>query len=113
MDVPRRLQLVREFFFIIFETCEKQHLLRLITDQWDLSHQYRHYFSIIPDIGPSRLAHYQKIYNACEAQDAGALVQAIRGLYGFVKQTLIPRLREQDQADYAEDIVNSNEKKSS
>jgi len=93
-DVLRRLQLVRDFFFTIFEASQKDRLLRYLSSLWDLSQQYRRYFSLLTDTIPARMGYYRAIYQACEAQDTEALVTACRGLYAFVRDTLIPRLPE-------------------
>lgn len=91
-DVIRRLQLVREFFFTLFEASEKPYLVRLLSTLWDLSQQYRRSFSAIFDIVPTRLEYYWGIYRACEAQDLEALVKTFREMYVFVRNTLTPRL---------------------
>lgn len=95
-DIPRRMETVREFFFLIFTASQKGHLLRILSGLWDLSQQYRRYFSTIPEIVPQRLANYRDVYHACETRNADALVQAIREIYSFGKTYLIPRLREQE-----------------
>ncbi len=94
LDVPRRLELVRDFFFSIFEASEKEHLLRVLSSLWDLSQQYRRYFSSIPEIVPQRIELYRSIYRNCKAQDPEGLVKSVRDVFAFVKSTLIPRLRE-------------------
>lgn len=95
-DVPRRLRLVRRFLFIIFEASEKQHLLRLLLSLWDLSQQYRRYFSHMADVASERLEQFRRMYQACEAQDVEALVKARRDLYTVADVTLAPRLSAQD-----------------
>jgi DNA-binding GntR family transcriptional regulator len=90
------VQLVREFFFTIFEASEKEHLLRILSSLWDLTHQYRCYFSTIPEIVPQRLANYRSVYQACEARDAEGLIKAIRVIRAFGKSTLIPLVREEE-----------------
>jgi DNA-binding GntR family transcriptional regulator len=87
------VQLVREFFFTIFEASEKEHLLRILSSLWDLTHQYRCYFSTIPEIVPQRLANYRNVYQACEARDPDGLVKAIRAICAFGRSTLIPLVR--------------------
>lgn len=94
LDVLRRLQLVREFFFTIFETSKKPYLVRQLSTLWDLSQQYRRSFSAIFDTVPTRLEYYWSVYQACEAQDQEALIKAFRELYAFVRSTLTPRLLE-------------------
>ena len=101
-DIPRRMETVREFFFLIFAASQKGHLLRILSGLWDLSQQYRRYFSTIPEIVPQRLANYRAAYRACEIRDADALVQAIRDISSFGKTNLIPRLREQEIHEQAE-----------
>lgn len=95
-DIQRRMETVREFFFLIFSASQKTHLIRILSGLWDLSQQYRRYFSTIPEIVPRRLANYRAAYTACEKRDADALVQAIRNISAFGKSNLIPRLREQE-----------------
>jgi DNA-binding GntR family transcriptional regulator len=90
------VQLVREFFFTIFEASEKEHLLRILSSLWDLTHQYRCYFSTIREIVPQRLANYRSVYQACEARDGEGLVRAIRVIRAFGKSTLIPLVREEE-----------------
>jgi DNA-binding GntR family transcriptional regulator len=92
LDIQRRLRLVHDFFFTIFRASGKNHLLRLVSNLWDLSHQYRRLFSAVPDIVPSRLEHYRSLYQACESQDPEALAESLRALYAFVRDILIPRL---------------------
>ncbi len=95
-DVHRRLQLVREFFFTIFEASEKEHLLRILSSLWDLSQQYRRYFSSVPGIIPQRLANYRNVYRACEARDPEELMRAFGAIWDFGKSTLMPLLREKE-----------------
>ena len=95
-DVYPRLQLVREFFFTIFEASKKEHLLRILSSLWDLSQQYRRYFSSVPDIIPQRLANYRNVYQACEARDPEALMRAFGAIWAFGKSTLMPLLREKE-----------------
>jgi DNA-binding GntR family transcriptional regulator len=96
-EAHRRMQLVRDFFFSIFEASEKDHLLRPLSSLWDLSQHYRRFFSSLSEFFPQRLENYRRVYRACEARDPQALVQAIRTLYVFGKSTLIPRLREEEK----------------
>ena len=95
-DIPRRLRLVREFFFIIFEASGKEHLLRILSSLWAQSEQYRRSFTVMREHVPSRLEHYRKIYQACADRDSEALIFAMRGLYVFVENRLMPMLRAQD-----------------
>lgn len=96
-DIPRRLRLVREFFFIIFEASEKDHLLRILSSLWAQSEQYRRTFSEMQEYVPSRLDHYRGIYKACADGDSESLISAMRGLYVFVESRLMPLLREKEQ----------------
>lgn len=98
-DVPRRMETVREFFFVIFRASQKNHLLRILSSLWDLSQQYRRYFSTIAEITPHRLANYHAVYQACETRDAQALEKAIREIYAFGKTRLISLLREQEKQE--------------
>lgn len=98
-DVTRRMDTVRQFFFLIFEASKKEHLLRILSSLWDLSQQYRRYFSTISEIVPQRLANYRAVYRACAARDANALEQGIREIYAFGKARLIPLLREQESKE--------------
>ena len=95
-DVYRRMELVREFFFTIFEASEKEHLLRILSSLWDLTQQYRRYFSAFPELIPQRLANYRAAYQACAARDPEGLVQAIRTIRAFGKSTFIPLVREEE-----------------
>jgi DNA-binding GntR family transcriptional regulator len=95
-DVYRRMELEREFFFTIFEASEKEHLLRILSSLWDLTQQYRRYFSAFPELIPQRLANYRSAYEACEARDPEGLVQAIRTIRAFGKSTFIPLVREEE-----------------
>jgi DNA-binding GntR family transcriptional regulator len=95
-DVHRRLQLVREFFFTIFETSEKEHLLRILSSLWDLSQQYRLYFYSLPELDPQRLTNYRSIYQACHDRDPEALISAFRVIWTFREHTLIPLVREEE-----------------
>jgi DNA-binding GntR family transcriptional regulator len=101
-DVHRRLRLVREFFFTIFEASEKEHLLRILSSLWDLSQQYRLYFSSLPELVPQRLAKYRSIYQACEAKDPEALVSAFRAIWAIREPVLIPLVREAEAKEETE-----------
>ena len=96
-DVPYRLQLVREFSFTILQASEKEHLLRIIRRLWDMSQQYRRFFSTIPEIADQRLQNYQNVYEACKARDADALVAAYQAIYHFGRTKLIPLVRKQEE----------------
>ena len=96
-DIYRRVQAVRTFFFTIFETSGKEHILRILTRLWDLSQQYRRYFSTVPEISDRRLENYRRVYRACGARDGEGLVAAIRAIYAFGQSTLIPLLREEEK----------------
>jgi DNA-binding GntR family transcriptional regulator len=98
-DVHRRMELVREFFFTIFEASEKEHLLRILSSLWDLTQQYRRYFSLFPELVPQRLANYRCVYQACEARDPEGLVRAIRTIRAFGKSTFIPLVREEENKE--------------
>jgi len=95
-DVDRRLQLVREFFFTIFQASEKGHLLRILSSLWDLSQQYRRYFSSLPELVPQRVAKYRRIYRACHARDAEGLINAFRAIWALREPTLVPLVREEE-----------------
>ncbi len=95
-DVDQRLRLVREFFFTVFQASERGHLLRLLSNLWDLSHQYRRYFSSLPDLVPQRLAKYRSICRACHDRDAEGLITAFRAIWAVREPTLIPLLREEE-----------------
>jgi DNA-binding GntR family transcriptional regulator len=86
-DVYPRLRLVRDFFFSIFEASEKEHLLRILSSLWDLSTQYRRYFSSIPEIVPRRLENYRSVLRACEAKDPEGLVSAVEAIHDFGRST--------------------------
>lgn len=95
-DVHRCLQLVREFFFTVFEASQKEHLLRILSNLWDLSQQYRLYFYSLPEFGPQRLANYRRIYQACYDRDPEALLNAFRAIWADREHMLIPLVREEE-----------------
>ncbi len=95
-DVPQRIRLVREYFFTIFQASQKEHLLRILSTLWDLSQQYRRYFSSVQDVSAQRLKHYRQVYEACQARDAEKLLSTLHDLHAFVKSNLIPRVREEE-----------------
>ena len=95
-DANRRVQLVREFFFTVFEASEKEHLLRILSNLWDLSQQYCLYFYSLPELVPQRLANYHRIYQACHDRDPEALLDAFRVIWGQRDHMLIPLVREEE-----------------
>jgi DNA-binding GntR family transcriptional regulator len=95
-DVHRRLQLTREFFFTIFEASEKEHLLRILSNLWDISQQYRSYFYSFPKLDSQRLKNYRNIYQACHDKDLEALMSAFRVIWSVRENTLIPLVREEE-----------------
>jgi len=96
-NVPQRLKLVREFFFTIFEASEKEYLLRILSSLWDLSHQYRRYFSTFPELIPQRLENYRNVIRACEAKDPEELVEAFQTIAAFGKSVFIPLIRKHEE----------------
>jgi len=96
-NVPQRLELVREFFFTIFEASEKEYLLRILSSLWDLSHQYRRYFSSFPEFIPRRLENYRNVISACEARDQEKLVEAFQTIITFGKTVFIPLIRKNEE----------------
>jgi DNA-binding GntR family transcriptional regulator len=95
-DVHRRLRLVREFFFTVFEASEKEHFLRILSNLWDLSQQYRLYFYSFPEFDSQRLTNYRSIYQACHDRDAKALISAFRVIWGVRDHRLVPLVREEE-----------------
>jgi DNA-binding GntR family transcriptional regulator len=95
-DVHRRLRLVREFFFTVFEASEREHLLRILSNLWDLSQQYRLYFYSLPELDSQRLTNYHSIYQACCDRDAKALISAFRVIWTVRDHTLVPLVREEE-----------------
>jgi DNA-binding GntR family transcriptional regulator len=95
-DIYPRLQLVREFFFTVFEASRKEHLLRMLSSLWDMSQQYRRYFSSVPEIVPQRLNNYHSVLRACEARDPQELIEAIRTIHDFGRSTRVELVREQE-----------------
>ena len=95
-NVHRRLQLVREFFFTVFEASEKEHLLRILSNLWDLSQQYQLYFYSFPELDSQRLTNYRNIYQACHDRDPEALISAFRVIWAVREHTLIPLVREEE-----------------
>ena len=95
-DVHRRLQLVREFFFTVFEAGGKEHLLRILSNLWDLSQQYRLYFTSFPELVPQRLSNYRNVYQACHNRDPEALLGAFRAIWAVRETTLVPLVRKEE-----------------
>ena len=95
-DVQRRLQLVREFFFTVFEASEKEHLLRILSNLWDLSQQYRFYFYSFPELNSQRLTNYRNIYQACHDRDPEALISAFCVIWSVRDHILKPLVREEE-----------------
>ncbi len=95
-DTYPRVQLVRDFFFTIFEASEKEHLLRVLSSLWDLSTQYRRYFSSVPEIVPERLENYRSVLQACEARDAEGLIEALQAIHDFGRSTRSALLRKHE-----------------
>jgi DNA-binding GntR family transcriptional regulator len=95
-DLYARMQLVRQFFFTVFEASEKEYLLRLLSNLWDTCQQYRLYFTSMPQIISERLDHYRRMLRACEARDQRALVQAIRMYHDSGRSTLLRLVRAQE-----------------
>lgn len=100
-DMYPRVQLVRDFFFSIFEASEKEHLLRILSSLWDLSTQYRRYFSSVPEIVPERLENYRGVLRACEARDAEGLIEAVQAIHDFGKSTRSALLRRHELDELA------------
>ncbi len=100
-DGSHRLKLVREFFFTIFEASRKEHLIRILSNVWDLSLLYRCHFATLPEIIPRRMEEYRRIYHACEAKDHAGLVQAIRDMHAFGNAQLVAYLREEEMKEEA------------
>jgi len=92
-DISRRLKLVREFRFIIYEAAEKPHLFRLHTSLCDITAPYRRLFSMDTDIAPARVEVYRNIYGACEAQDLHALLESMTELYALARRSVVSQLR--------------------
>jgi DNA-binding GntR family transcriptional regulator len=95
-DVHRRMELVREFFFTVFETSEKEHLLRVLSNLWDLSQQYRFYFYKLHELDSQRLTNYRNIYQACHDRDPEALISAFRVIWSIRDHILKPLVREEE-----------------
>lgn len=95
-DVHRRMELVREFFFTVFDSSEKEHLLRILSNLWDLSQQYRSYFYSFHELDSQRLTNYRNIYQACCDRDPEALISAFRVIWSIRDHTLIPLVREEE-----------------
>jgi len=96
-DVHRRLRLVREFFFAVFEASAKEHLLRVLSNLWDLSQQYRLYFYAFPELNAQRLTSYRSIYQACYDKDAEALINAFRVIWAVRENQLVPLVRAKEK----------------
>lgn len=96
-DVASRLVLVRAFFFTVFEATGKEHLLRILSNVWDLSQQYRRYFATLPEISARRVIDYRCVYKACAARDGQALVSSIRAIHSFGDSQIVPLLQKIEQ----------------
>ncbi len=96
-DISRRLELVRAFFFTIYQASGKEYLLRILSNVWDLSTQYRRYFATVPEINARRLIDYRRVYDACAARDGQALVDAIRAIFTFGESQIVPLLEKIEQ----------------
>ena len=95
-DVHRRLRLVREFSFTVFEASGREQLLRILSNLWDLSQQYRLYFYSFPELDSQRLTNYRSIYQACYDRDAEALFSAFRVIWTVREHRLVPLVREEE-----------------
>jgi DNA-binding GntR family transcriptional regulator len=100
-DVHRRIELVREFFFAIFEASEKEHLLRILSNLWDLSQQYRFYFYSFRELDSQRLTNYRNLYQACHDRDPEALISAFRVIWSVRDHILKPLVREEENKKQA------------
>ena len=96
-NVQPRMQLVRDFFFTIFEASEKEYLMRILSSLWDLSQQYRRYFSSVPEIVPQRLENYRSVLRACEARDPQGLIAALQDIHDFGRSTRVALVRERER----------------
>ena len=96
-DTTRRVELVRQFFFTIFEASGKQHLVRILSGLWDALTNYVHYFSSLTDTVPTRMGYFRKIYAACEAQDSELLLKSIEGLNAWSTHMLSAILRQEQE----------------
>ena len=88
--------MVREFYFTVFEASEKEHLLRILSNLWDLSQQYRLYFYSLPELDSQRLTNYRNIYQACHDRDAEARIGAFRVIWAVREHRLVPLVREEE-----------------
>jgi DNA-binding GntR family transcriptional regulator len=92
-DVPKRMDAVREFHFLILDLCGRTHLLGIIRSLWDLTEQYRRIYSALEGVSEQRLQVYSDIVRACELGDHQALQQAYHLQYKMVRDLLIPYLQ--------------------
>lgn len=93
-DIPRRLELVREFRYIIYEAADKPLLLNLQSNLNNMGVPYRRLFSRAEDVASQRIEVYRKIYGACEIHDLDALLEAMNELYEIARQAIINQLPE-------------------
>ena len=100
-NVHRRIELVREFFFTVFEASEKEHLLRILSNLWDLSQQYRFYFYSFHELDTQRLTNYRNIYQACLDRDPEALISAFRVIWSVRDHILMPLVRKEENKKQA------------
>ena len=111
-DYPRRVVLVRQFFFTIFEASEKKHFLRILGGIWDVLSPYIYYFSLIPETVSARMDYFRKIYDACDAQDEERLVECVEGINTWATSTLGSFLRQHPDVmnfEGYQTIVDSNQ----
>jgi len=91
-DITRRLQLVRKFRHIIYESAEKPILVSVHSNLHNLATPYQRLFSSVDEITPRRVEVYRKVYQACADQDLDALLRAMRELYALAREAIISQL---------------------
>ncbi len=91
-DVPRRLQLVREFRLLIWAGAGRPHLLQMLTNILDRTAQYRRVFSEANHLAGERMGFYTAMFQACESGDVERLVDTVRRLYAFARPAILARM---------------------
>jgi DNA-binding GntR family transcriptional regulator len=91
-DMPRRLRLVRQFRYLIYEAAQKPILLNLQSNLFHMGAPYRRLFSFVDEVAPQRMEAYRNIYRACAARDLDALLTSMAELYELARQAILPQL---------------------
>jgi DNA-binding GntR family transcriptional regulator len=91
-DIPRRLELVRKFRFIIYDAAQKPILHGLQVNLINMSTPYRRLFASVDHLTSQRIEVYQKVYRACMDRNLETLLEAMSELYETARQATIAQL---------------------